>query len=99
MGSFLGMSNTGLVVGVMLVVAVPLIIGRISEIVRWAYQQKMEMAKRGTLGESDISARLERLEQAVGIIAREMQRLSESQHAVAELPPARVAADTEVSRH
>lgn len=79
MSSFLGMSNTGLIVGVILVVAIPLIIGRIREAVGWAYQRKIEAMKIQTLGESDISARLERLEQAVGIIAGEMQRLSDAQ--------------------
>lgn len=87
MAGFLGMSNTGLIVGVILVVAIPIIIGRISEIVRWAYQQKMEMAKMETVGESDISARLERLEQAVGIIAGDMQRLSESQRLTPVISP------------
>ena len=88
MGSFLGMSNTGLIVGVILVIAIPIIVGRIRDTVAWAYQRKMEAAKTEALGESDISARLERLEHAVGIIAGEMQRLSETQHAAGELPPA-----------
>lgn len=93
MGSFLGMSNTGLVVGVMLVVLIPIVIGRISEVVKWAYQKKMEAAKMENLQAPELSARLDRLEQAVGIIAGEMQRLSEAQHAHVEIPSATLPRD------
>ncbi len=102
MGSFLGMSNTGLIVGVVLVIAIPMIIGRIRDTVAWAYQRKMELeaTKSGTLAESDLSARLERLEQAVGIIAGEMQRLSEAQKAPTEILPSatRVSAEPQSLR-
>jgi hypothetical protein len=100
MGSFLGMSNTGLIVGVILVVAIPIIIGRVRGAVAWAYERKMEATKMETLGESDISARLERLEQAVEIIAGEMQRLSEAQKTPAEISPSatRVSAEPQSLR-
>jgi hypothetical protein len=81
------MSNTGLVVGVALVVFIPLLIGRIRDTVAWAYKRKMEATKQETLGESDISARLERLEQAVGIIAGEMQRLGDAQRSAQAISP------------
>lgn len=87
MSSFLGMSNTGLIVGVILVVAIPLIIGRIRDTVAWAYQRKMEAMNTASLGESGISARLERLEHAVGIIAGEMQRISDAQKSAPVISP------------
>jgi len=76
-----------LIVGVLIVIAVPTVIGQIRSVVVWAVQLKRaDMAKR-SVPPTDISGQLELLQQSVDAMAVEVERISEWQRAAALPPP------------
>lgn len=75
-----------LIVGVLVVIAVPTVIGQVRSLVVWAVQLKRaDMAKRSVPAD-DISRQLELLQQSVDAMAVEVERISEWQRAAALAP-------------
>jgi hypothetical protein len=72
-----------LIVGVLVVIAVPTVIGQVRSAVVWAVQLKRaDMAKR-SVPAADIARQLELLQQSVDAMAVEVERISEWQRAAA----------------
>lgn len=72
-----------LIVGVLVVIAVPTVIGQVRSAVVWAVQLKRaDMAKR-SVPAGDIARQLELLQQSVDAMAVEVERISEWQRAAA----------------
>jgi hypothetical protein len=86
-----------LIVGVLIVIAVPTVIGQVRSLVVWAVQLKRaDIAKRSAPA-ADVSRQLELLQQSVDAMAVEVERISEWQRA-ASLPPPVIPRQIETSR-
>lgn len=82
-----------LIIGVLVVIAVPTVIGQVRSAVVWAiHQKRADMAKR-SMPASDISRQLETLQQSVDAMAVEVERISEWQRATSlplPVPPRKI---------
>jgi hypothetical protein len=76
-----------LIVGVLIVIAVPTVIGQVRSAVVWAVQLKRADIAKRSMPAPDISCQLELLQQSVDAMAIEVERISEWQRAGAlQLP-------------
>jgi hypothetical protein len=72
-----------LIVGVLIVIAVPTLIGQIRSVVMWAVQLKRGDIARNCFPAGDVSRQLQLLQQSVDAMAIEVERISEVQRATA----------------
>jgi hypothetical protein len=72
-----------LVVAVIIVIAIPILMGQVRSIVTWAIQLKRADIARRSIPVGDVSHQLELLQQSVDAMAIEVERISEAQRAAA----------------